>query len=75
MSTETTSHKPQKSDPLRYPLHMRGDVLRRNNNIDAGNVPCSRCDGTGNELLSMWRACQACEGTGVSRGNESNFKD
>lgn len=36
---------------------------------------CNRCDGTGNELLSMYKQCQACGGDGVSRGNEGSFLD
>lgn len=36
---------------------------------------CSRCGGTGNELYFMYRKCPACEGDGVSRGNEQEFKN
>lgn len=28
---------------------------------------CERCEGTGNELLFMYRRCQACGGDGYSR--------
>ena len=31
---------------------------------------CKRCVGSGNEFMFMYRQCQACEGSGVSRGNE-----
>ena len=36
---------------------------------------CKRCHGTGNELFSMYRQCQACKGDGISRGNEGDFTD
>lgn len=36
---------------------------------------CKRCDGTGNELMFMFRRCRACEATGRSRGNEGSFYD
>lgn len=55
----------KKIDPNRYPPRIRGDVIRTNDNIDKGNKLCKRCGGTGNELLSMYRKCAACEGTGV----------
>jgi len=35
---------------------------------------CERCDGTGNELMFMYRRCQACGGDGISRGNEATVK-
>lgn len=31
---------------------------------------CTYCQGTGNELFSMFKACRCCGGTGRSRGNE-----
>jgi len=46
------------------PVHMRVDFLSRNENVVAGNKLCERCDGTGNELMSMYRACQKCGGNG-----------
>lgn len=36
---------------------------------------CKRCAGTGNELYSMYRKCQACGGNGVSKGKEDTFED
>lgn len=36
---------------------------------------CSRCGGTGNQLMFMYQKCEACGGDGVSRGNESDFGD
>lgn len=29
------------------------------------NIPCRRCEGTGNELLAMYCRCSACGGTGA----------
>lgn len=36
---------------------------------------CKRCTGSGNELMFMYRRCQACMGDGRSRGNEAQFSD
>jgi DnaJ-class molecular chaperone len=46
------------------PHHMRKDYSIRNENIDKGIDLCPRCSGTGNELVSMYRKCHACNGTG-----------
>ena len=46
---------------------MRMDYVVRNTNIDEGNILCKRCDGTGNELFSMYRKCQKCGGTGIKK--------
>ena len=54
-----------KWDIKKYPLHMRGDVHIRNNNIDAGSELCVRCQGTGNQLYSMFQECTDCKGTGI----------
>ncbi len=54
----------KKWDENRYPLHMRKDVWIRNQNIDLGFGLCDRCEGTGNELYSMWKKCINCKGTG-----------
>ena len=55
------------------PVHLAGDMAR------AFAIPeekrCERCDGTGNELFSMYKECQACKGDGISRGNEKDFTD
>lgn len=51
-----------------YPPHMQMDAERRNHNIDKGHVLCERCDGTGNELYSMYRACTDCGGSGQGDG-------
>jgi len=57
--------KAKKIDPEKFPLHMRGDAITRNDNIDKGEELCDRCEGTGNELFSMYMKCHACNGTGV----------
>jgi RecJ-like exonuclease len=54
-----------KVDINRYPHHMRRDYAIRNDNIDKGVKLCGRCGGTGNELMSMYKMCQACKGTGI----------
>lgn len=47
------------------PFHMRGDYATRNKNVEAGNPLCTHCDGTGNELFSMYRECPVCKGSGT----------
>ena len=51
----------------KYPLHMRMDYQKRNENIQAGYKLCGRCEGTGNELYSMYRKCTVCRGTGQAQ--------
>lgn len=46
------------------PVHVRRDAMRRAENMAYPPIVCERCDGTGNELLSMYRQCQACGGRG-----------
>jgi hypothetical protein len=46
------------------PVHEQGDVRRHNKNIRDGKIPCDKCDGTGNQLLSMYQKCNECGGTG-----------
>lgn len=46
---------------------MSQDVRTRAENEKAGEPLCSRCEGTGNEIYSMYRKCCACNGTGVSK--------
>ncbi len=57
--------KDKKWDVGQYPVYVQPDVSRRNRNIDLGNELCERCDGTGNELYSMYGRCRACDGTGA----------
>jgi len=46
------------------------DELIRAQNIKRGKDLCSRCGGTGNELMSMWRRCEACGGSGIKDYNK-----
>lgn len=46
------------------PFHMQMDYKTRNKNIIGGWELCERCDGTGNELFSMYRQCEDCQGSG-----------
>lgn len=50
------------------PLTMRMDYQKRNENVEEGEILCPKCDGTGNELFSMFRRCSECGGTGIKRG-------
>lgn len=65
----------KKKDPKKYPFNMKNDIIRRNENIENGNKLCVRCDGTGNELYSMYRRCKACIGTGVFNENWDYSKE
>jgi len=56
-------------DPNKYPMHMRMDIVKRNSNITAGFELCDNCDGTGNELYSMYGKCPDCNGTGKKTEN------
>lgn len=47
--------------------HMRVDYVKRNGNVEKGKTLCPRCDGTGNELFSMYRRCSKCNGTGIKK--------
>lgn len=49
-------------------IHMRMDYQKRNDNVEGGETLCPKCDGTGNELFSMYRRCSECNGTGVKKG-------
>lgn len=62
----------QLRDPSRYPRHSREAWEYRNGLIQRGSVLCGRCDG----LRTVdGEVCGACEGTGVSRGNEREFTE
>ena len=59
----------------RVRLHKRGcafshpmDEMRRLVNQRFKRPLCQRCNGTGNELFSMFRRCARCGGTGVRKG-------
>ncbi len=43
------------------------DVYTRDKNEVAGREFCGRCEGTGNELYSMYKECEDCEGRGYRR--------
>ena len=42
---------------------MRDELIRADN-TKRGRKLCERCGGTGNELMSMWRRCSDCGGSG-----------
>ena len=54
----------KKWDVSKYKPHTHMDVHCRNDNIDAERVLCKHCEGTGNELYSMYRECPKCNGKG-----------
>lgn len=56
-----------KADVENMPFHMQMDGRRRNENIDKGNKLCKRCEGTGNQLFSMYQKCEHCDGTGIMK--------
>jgi DnaJ-class molecular chaperone len=62
---ELELHRKEKTDLSKIPLHMRSDYITRNANIDARKMLCDKCDGTGNQLLSMYQKCTDCNGTGA----------
>lgn len=51
----------------RYDGHygIAGDMFRRDELLALGLELCERCDGTGNELFSMYRRCSDCHGEGT----------
>lgn len=48
------------------PQQMRMDYRIRNKNVTEGKRLCEWCDGTGNELYSMYRKCPKCGGDGIA---------
>lgn len=44
--------------------HQIGDYLIKERNEEEGRDLCDRCDGTGNELYSMYKKCTDCGGKG-----------
>lgn len=54
----------------RAPIHMKNDFRTKLDNYRAGRDICDRCDGTGNELYSMYRRCFICRGKGYLEGYE-----
>ena len=56
-------------DLKKIPVHMQIDFHTRNENVSASKKLCKRCNGTGNELFSMFRLCTDCRGTGIAKEN------
>lgn len=52
--------------------HQVMDYMTLEENEKAGNELCKRCDGTGNELFSMYRRCTDCNGTGIAKKEENH---
>jgi len=48
------------------PFHAQRDYVIRNENVKNGKPLCLRCNGTGNELFSMYRKCTVYKGNGIS---------
>ena len=55
------------------PMDM--DKKKRQANIEAGHALCKQCNGTGNELYHLYRACSACEGTGRLKRVQKKVKE
>lgn len=55
---------PPMSDPTGMDARRRAENMRQVA-VDPSLILCKRCDGTGNELFSMYRACEDCGGIGV----------
>jgi hypothetical protein len=45
--------------------HRTPDEECRRRNEEAGHTLCDHCNGTGNELYSMYRTCPECGGNGI----------
>jgi hypothetical protein len=43
-----------------------GDAAVQRRNREAGHTLCKHCEGTGNELYSMYRRCPVCGGDGIA---------
>jgi len=63
-TTENTAKKMVLVDLNTVPDHMRMDYETRNENVREGRKLCGRCNGTGNEMFSMFRLCEECLGNG-----------
>lgn len=48
-------------------IHQVGDYLTKEDNEANGRELCGRCEGTGNELFSMYKKCSECNGKGYKR--------
>lgn len=49
------------------PFYAVHDYIRLDDNKRLNKPLCDHCEGTGNELLSMYRKCPKCNGTGVQQ--------
>ena len=47
-----------------YPLHIQRDMENHNDNFSEGMELCEKCEGTGNQLYSMYQKCDVCLGKG-----------
>ena len=50
-----------------FPVHMRADADRHNQNVKLKKKLCTKCTGTGNQMYSMYKKCSKCNGTGVKK--------
>ena len=41
------------------------DTRKHNDNVRSGKKLCPNCEGTGNQMYSMYQACEECKGTGI----------
>ena len=45
---------------------VASDYHTRNENLKEGKPLCSKCDGTGNQLMYMYSRCDKCNGSGIT---------
>lgn len=46
-------------------MGLKQDACKHNENVRSGKTLCRNCEGTGNQMYSMYQACQECNGTGI----------
>ena len=55
------------------------DPRVKGDNERAKRIPekfrCRRCQGTGNELMFMYKRCEACNGSGIVKNKEDHIKE
>lgn len=51
---------------MEFVTHMSPDEATKRRNGEAGHTLCQHCEGTGNELYSMYRSCPECGGCGYT---------
>ncbi len=64
---KSKKNNPVLRDIRKVPEHMQMDERTRNDNIDKKLHLCEICDGTGNELFSMYKKCSNCDESGVKK--------